>query len=356
MSFVMAQKDERRFVDPHFGAVPLKEGGAFPSVTLVIPVGGSDLEMTKATIDSLFRVTAYPNWSMAIIDDASTGGIHEFLETVPNRVLITNEKRRSFAANTNAGFRAVKSDYYILFNNDVLVQEPYWLHKMVAAAEADPRVAVVGGGINSCGSFWWINSRGAAEPYHYFHRKFLNPRPFDCMSVGGFNMMVKASVMADIGVLDEGFRPVYGEETDLCIRARFHGYRVLDCFVKVLHVSKGGFRETLGKKKIGAVLPASARRLGIRWGNVLPRAPFATYARAVEHLDHMPELRRKGVPVLQDIPPTTDDGVANPVYDQFPERFAEVPRAARCGESIAILAGRAIKVFRTLISSGGKMI
>ncbi len=302
------------FAHPDYGTIPGPDG-RFPRVALIMPVGGSDLPMTRASVTTLYQNTAYPNWTVVFIDDMTGGGIHDYLASVPDSHLITNTTRCSFAFNTNAGIKAVESDYYILFNNDVLVFDPYWLHKMVAVAEGDERIAVVGGGFNSCGSFWWQDATGVAQAWHYYQVKFFGKKPFECQSVGGFNMMIKASVIARIGLLDEGFRPVFGEETDFCFRAVAHGYRVMDTYVRVYHISKGGFRETLGHQKISAALGGSARRLTLRWGAVLPLRPHGTYRDAVAHLRWIAENGESLLRAQPELPPTVmDTGMVNPMF------------------------------------------
>lgn len=339
------KRDERPFFHARYGALPGKRS-SFPRVTLVMPVGGADLPMTRASVVTLYQNTAYPNWDVVFIDDASKGGIHEYLAAVPGSVLITNTTRHSFAHNTNNGIKAVESDYYILFNNDVLVFDPYWLHKMVAVAESDEKIGVVGGGFNSCGSFWWQDGNGTAQAWHYNQVKFFGKRPFECQSVGGFNMMIKAEVIRRIGLLDEGFKPAYGEETDFCFRAVARGYRVMDTYIRVYHISKGGFRETLGHDKISAALGGSSRRLALRWGAALPLRAPATYGDAIRHLRW---ISANGDLLLQaqpELPPTLmDDGQVNPLFvTRVPSSKGAGAFLSRLGSNFWTQAARAWKI------------
>jgi GT2 family glycosyltransferase len=44
--------------------------------------------------------------------------------------------------------------------------------------------------------------------------------------VTGAALMIKAEVIRKIGLLDEGFSPLYYEDTDLCVRASLSGYTI----------------------------------------------------------------------------------------------------------------------------------
>ena len=311
--------DDCCFSDPDYGSL---QKGAYPRVALVMPVGRDSLPITRASITTLYDVTAYANWTLVTINDAAGEETDAFLRSIPESVKLGNATRRGFSENTNAGIRAVDADYYVLFSNDVLVFDPYWLHKMVALAESDARIAVVGAGFNSCGSFWHLNSRGAVESFHYYHVKFLGRKPFECQSVSGFNMMVKAAVMKKIGSLDEGYYPAYGEETDFCFRVVASGYRVMDCLLPVYHVVRGGWRGKIGLQGRDRVrypnsaLAGSVRRLALRWGSLLPTAPAPTYREAVLELRRIAEIAPRLFALQPDLPPTCNlEGVVNLVFE-----------------------------------------
>ncbi len=89
-----------------------------PGTSLVIPVY-NQLEYTKVCLDSIFKRTE-PPFELIIVDNASTDGTREYLETVPATV-ITNERNLGCAKAWNQGVRASRGDVIAILNNDIVL-------------------------------------------------------------------------------------------------------------------------------------------------------------------------------------------------------------------------------------------
>lgn len=183
--------------------------------------------------------TEYSNMKILVIDNASTDGSAEMVESLSSRAeLMINAHNMGWSGGNNVGIKAALSggaDYVVLANNDVRV-DPRWLWASVEIAEADPRIGIVGfrifepapGATNRDGGFEdarlrWERSEVVRPEY-----------------VGGMAMLVRAEVFPAIGLIDEGFF-AYGEENDLQIRARKAGYDIVATNVPVWHHGQGTF-------------------------------------------------------------------------------------------------------------------
>ena len=287
-----------------------------PSVSIIMPIGGTKMPFLQLMIRTLMERTSYTNWQLIAVDNDNPADIKEYLRSLDNISLITNDRPKSFAENCNQAIRLRKADYYLLFNADVYVLDSRWLDKMVEIARNRTSCGIVGGSINGSGSFWHVAPWGNAVPYHYYHRKFLYMKPFEVQVVGGFNMLIADDVVQEIGYIDEGFSPAFGEEAEYCIRAVAHGFRVFDAYIRVYHVSRGGYRKMSEAREIAL---SSMRRISLRWSYVMPNRPMASYPRALRFLD----FYRKIVPLMPEtrgaIPPTSESMVVNPLYAFFPD-------------------------------------
>ena len=176
--------------------------------------------------------TEYPNYKVVVVDNGSADGSSEYIRSnFPEIKVIQNRKNLGFAEGNNIGIRyALKqgADYIILLNQDTKV-DPYWLFGLVNVAENE-------------------KSYGILSPMQYDYegkeldRNFLKLirvcKIFDCSQVDsqmkevyevpyviGSAMLITRELCEKVGLFDPLYF-CYGEETDLCRRARFYGFKV----------------------------------------------------------------------------------------------------------------------------------
>ncbi|MEM2618953.1 MAG: glycosyltransferase family 2 protein [Candidatus Hadarchaeales archaeon] len=184
-------------------------------------------DLLQKCLDSIKRNTSYTNYEVIVVDNGSSDGSQAMIERRYYWVkLIKNEKNLGFAKANNIGIKAARGDYILLLNNDTIIAQKDWLNNMVAAAEGDPRIGIVGcrligpdGTIQHAGG--WFDIRGTG---HYV-------KDVDVITevdyVTGAALLIKREVIDKIGLLDEKFSPLYYEDTDWCARCRKAGYKVV---------------------------------------------------------------------------------------------------------------------------------
>jgi GT2 family glycosyltransferase len=185
-----------------------------PPVTVVV-VDWNGFHDTKSCLESLRRLD-YSDVSVVLVDNGSTEPIGE----MPEVELIRSDHNRGFAGGANIGIRrALEGDavYVWLLNNDTEV-EPGTLSALVATAEADPRVGIVGGVLPDAWGGGRIDAwTGVTKPA---------TGPGDRLDyITGACMLVRRAVFEEVGLFDEAYF-FYFEDADLCRRAGAAGWRL----------------------------------------------------------------------------------------------------------------------------------
>jgi len=197
----------------------------------VVVVNWNLVDDTLACLASLLEMT-YPAFQVVVVDNGSTDGSPERIcAAYPRVAQIVNQENRGFAAGANQGLEwalARGCAYVLVLNNDTVVA-PDLLNRLVAAAETDPRIGVLSPRILHFGQperTWHLAAR--------WHRWL--PMPVNIWEaegdlveadfVSGCAMMLRRAVLERIGGFDSGYY-MYGEDIDLCARAKQVGYRVV---------------------------------------------------------------------------------------------------------------------------------
>ena len=92
----------------------------------IITLTLNKLDYTKKFIKSLFEYTK--DFELIIVDNGSTDGTVEYLETLDNIKLIKNSENKGFSAGNNQGIAMAEGEYIGFLNNDILLY-PNWFEE-----------------------------------------------------------------------------------------------------------------------------------------------------------------------------------------------------------------------------------
>jgi GT2 family glycosyltransferase len=186
-----------------------------PGLTSLVIAVWNQLDYTKRCLESIERCTAAP-YELIVVDNGSSDGTREFLQTVKGRV-ITNEKNLGCARAWNQGIRASRGEVVGILNNDIVVT-PGWLEGLLAFMRE------TGHGLVS------PSAREGRLDYDLdeYARGFVR----DCAGAArqgdmyGACMLIRRDVIERVGQFDEGF--LYGgcEDIDFWWRMKQAGYSV----------------------------------------------------------------------------------------------------------------------------------
>lgn len=198
------------------------------TLTSIIVLNWNGIQLTRQCIDSVHKNTSGPFEIIAVDNGSKKQEIEELREMLKSGkigLLIENGENIGFAAANNQGIRQAKGDYIFLLNNDTLVPKG-WLKKLVSHAESDKTIGIVGTNLiaskedKSVYGGAYVGISGSVK-----HRG-TQGKNSEVEQVGGAAFFFKRKLFDSIGELDEGFSPIYFEETDYCARARKAGFKV----------------------------------------------------------------------------------------------------------------------------------
>ena len=179
-------------------------------------------------------------YALILVDDGSNAPTRDYLVEfagMHGATLLRNERALGYTFAANRGLRHSTADYVVLLNSDTVVT-PEWLNRMIACAETDPRIGLVGPLSNTASwqSIPAIESQGDWAP---------NPLPVGMQVeemgqlvarssarlypkvplLNGFCLLLRRELIREIGYFDEeNFGAGYGEEDDFALRARKAGW------------------------------------------------------------------------------------------------------------------------------------
>jgi GT2 family glycosyltransferase len=199
---------------------------AAPPVWIVL-VNWNGADDTLDCLHSLGRLDYQPR-HVVVVDNGSTDDSVARLQAPwPNLDLLLSQTNLGFAGGNNLGIRYALNGgaaYIWILNNDTTV-DPSSLSELIAVAEQQPDVGIVGSIQYEAGAGDVVQSWGGGN----FSRLTRNPSeatfpgPRDYITAA--SMLVRRRVFEEIGLFDERFF-IYWEDADLSRRATEHGWRL----------------------------------------------------------------------------------------------------------------------------------
>ncbi len=237
-----------------------------PFVTIIVPTRDNPA-MLRQVVDGILRHSA-PPFELVIVDNASSAAearaLLDEIARAPAVTVLRMATNRFYWPAINAGIRAADAAcaYVVALNDDVVIQGPRWLPRLLEAFDDDATIGFVG-------------DRGPADAL-----------PPLAGVVDGYCAAFRRDLFARVGLFDER-RPFYWGFVDWQLRAYRLGYRgadvkasgdTTDRIAGVVHHLRGG---TI--KAVDASLDRRTRRtlFGSRWSPAILLLRNGFYAHAV---------------------------------------------------------------------------
>lgn len=222
----------------------LAAGTAYSPLVYIIILNWNGWQDTVACVESCESLS-WPNYRVIIVDNDSSDGSEDILRRhFPELEIIQTGENLGFAGGNNAGIRRAfehGADYVWLLNNDTVV-DSLSLTTMVNAMEATPLAAIAGSMVyyhDTPRKIWFAGGNWEKGRLRLRHRGAYQlddgqfDEPCELGSVTGCSMLIRASVLQKIGLLDESYF-LYWEDTELCARAGVKNCKII--FVPSSHV------------------------------------------------------------------------------------------------------------------------
>ena len=208
-------------------------------VSIIIPTAGAR-GLIETTLRLIRTMTDWPEYELICLDNIPTDDAPEHLrlkallrDTADTVLNITGPF--NWSRFNNLAARSAVGDYLLFLNDDIEIQDPTWLRRLVEQAQR-PEIGVVGpqllypdGRVQHAGMF--LTERSARHAFRLLAGD--DPGAFglartqrEVISVTGACMMMRRDVFDRLGGFDEA-HPVVNNDLDFNLRANQAGLRVI---------------------------------------------------------------------------------------------------------------------------------
>lgn len=250
----------------------------------ILIVSYNTREMILDCLRSIFRETLEVSYEVIVVDNLSSDGSPEAISMeFPEVRLVVAESNLGFAAGNNFGARLARGRFLLLLNPDTRVVDRA-IDRLLAFARNSPSAQIWGGrtffedgSINpSClgeMTIWSVFCRTAGLTWLFPKSRWFNPeavwlwdkleqtREVDIV-VGCF-LLIDGDLWQALGGFDQRFY-MYGEEADLCKRAKKMGAKPRICPSACI-IHHGGGSEGSSEDKMIKVLKGKVTLAEVHW-------------------------------------------------------------------------------------------
>lgn len=232
------------------------------------------------TIESLLAETKGVDFTLYVVDNASSDGTAEFIkEKYPEVVVIEAGSNSGFGAGHNKVIPFLKSDYHAVINPDILLKEDV-ITELAEYAESDSKIGLLSPQIRfEDGRLQMLAKRNPTVRYlgnHWFHKgdepnrlmteycmlDMPGDEPFEITNATGCFMFFRTQAFMELGGFDERFF-MYLEDCDIARRVS-KKYKALHYpMATVYHLWE---RESKKNKKLLLIHIQSIIKYFLKWG------------------------------------------------------------------------------------------
>jgi len=182
-----------------------------------------------------------------VVDNASQDNSIELLNEAFGKkiTLIKSKENLGFGRANNLAASKATGEYLLLLNPDTIISGPHDMSELIQFLEVHPEAGMVGPAIEEPrkGKDVLPRYRYPASRKLKYTNTFKN-LPGEIAWILGACMLIKRGFYEEIAGFDPDYF-LYGEDADICLRIRQHGYQIGYCdSVKIMHES--------GASEIGA--------------------------------------------------------------------------------------------------------
>lgn len=241
-------------------------------------------DLTLRAVESVFEQTKSTSFELVVVDNDSHDGSADAIEEhFPSVRVIRSQDNLGFARGVNLAAEELKSRYLLLLNPDTEVLDGA-IDRLVDFAKTYPDHGIWGGRtLNTDRELDPMSVHGQMTLWNQFCRatglavvakgsEFFNSEEYgewqrdsvrEVDQISGCFFLIDSNLWRDL----QGFDPkffMYGEEADLCLRARSAGRQpIMTPNATIMHVS--GASETVRSDKMVRLLKAKVELMKTHW-------------------------------------------------------------------------------------------
>jgi len=208
------------------------------------------------------KLLNYPVDRIVVVDNASADGSSAAVRNIhPDVLLVQNERNYGAQEGKNIGLRKAlefQVECIFMVDNDIVVDKDS-LSNLMQVAESDPFVGMVGAKMYDHSKPDILLSAGGIIDFTQNVGRGRGDREKDSGQydridgvdyLWGGALLVKREVLENVGLFDPGFAGYWFEDTDLSVRVRKAGYKIVfNPFAKVWHKPHATLEQFSYRKK-----------------------------------------------------------------------------------------------------------
>jgi GT2 family glycosyltransferase len=213
-----------------------------PISVSIILVNYNGAEILLDCLNSIQKFIDIPNHEIILVDNASSDGSVELVAAhYPHIRLVKQIENRGFGAGNNVGAKLATGEFLFLLNTDTVLVSNI-LPPLIQLMQADPQVGIIGPKLLNLDGSLQISvspalgikgeyeARQMHQAYQNISQQSLIEQKFQEIQevdiVVGAAFFIRSSLFHALGGFDEKFF-MYFEESDLCQRAQYQGYKII---------------------------------------------------------------------------------------------------------------------------------
>lgn len=250
----------------------------------ILVVSYNTCQLTLDCLRSVYEQTRLLKFEVIVLDNQSHDGSAEAIaRRFPEVQLKALTRNIGFARGNNLAAEAATGEFLLLLNPDTVILDDA-IQRVMRFAGEHPEAAIFGGRTifadgklnpNSCHGRptpWSLLCMGLGLSSLFRRSRWLNPEGLGAWqrdtarevdAVTGCFLLIRRTVWQELGGFDESFF-MYGEDTDLCLRARKLGYKCMICPDATL-VHHGGASEPVRADKMVRLFRAKGQLFKKHW-------------------------------------------------------------------------------------------
>lgn len=229
--FYCPESDERKQIS--LVLQELKEQGVSVPPTAIVILSFEGKELVEDCLESIRKTIPESAREIIVVDNASADECTGWLKAQPDIKLLCNEENMGISKGYNQGIALANADTDILLLHQDTFMTPnalFWLRMGLYEEERNGSAGCVS---NCAADFQSVIEAGKtkAEYWEYAEKNniltenlYLNK-----ISLDGFALLLKRTVLNEIGFLDESFFLGDYADNDICLRIALAGYRNVMC-------------------------------------------------------------------------------------------------------------------------------
>jgi GT2 family glycosyltransferase len=211
-----------------------EKSGSYPSVSIVV-VNFNGRELLKQCLLTLSK-TDYSNYEVVVVDNASTDGslteIKRFFSSDPRIKFVENSENVGHSEGCNIGAQMTKGQYLVFLDSDIEFKAENWLWELVNVMENDGSIGLAQAKLvlaedNNCLDCVCVAVDALGTwAANYGSKEERLKENFEILAASAGCCIVRREVFNQVGGFDADYF-IYDDDTDLSLRVRLLGYRVL---------------------------------------------------------------------------------------------------------------------------------